>query len=136
MRLNEMACPCGSNRGFTQCCEAFIQGNAAPERAEQLMRSRFTAYAIGEIDYLRDSLLPREQKTFDYAAVAAWAAANHWTRLEIHHCDKGEAGDLRGYVLFTAHYLSMGQLHAHRELSLFRKKSGRWYYVKALEERP
>ncbi len=98
------------------------------------MRSRYSAYVRHEISYLKDTLWPRFQPSFDFAATANWASGNHWTGLQVLETGKGTERDRDGTVLFEAKYLAGGQLHTHRELSLFRKKAGRWYYVEALPE--
>ena len=47
-------CPCGSELSYAECCEPVIKGEKAAETAEQLMRSRYSAYVKTEIDYLLD----------------------------------------------------------------------------------
>ena len=51
-RAEAEPCPCGSGREFAACCAPFIQGTARAQTAEQLMRSRYVAYAMGAEDYL------------------------------------------------------------------------------------
>jgi SEC-C motif domain protein len=128
------SCPCGSGSSFDLCCAPYLDGGATPETAETLMRSRYTAYTRENIPYLKATLWPKYQRSFDFAATAKWAADSHWTGLNILKTSAGQEKDREGTVLFEAKYLSGGQLHTHRELSLFRKKSGHWYYVEALEE--
>jgi SEC-C motif-containing protein len=53
------------------------------------------------------------------------------TVIEVHG---GRSADREGTVLFEANYLAGGQLITHRELSRFRKKAGRWYYLEAVPE--
>ncbi|WP_119306624.1 YchJ family protein [Cohaesibacter haloalkalitolerans] len=127
-------CPCGSSKAYADCCAPYHQGDALPQRAEALMRSRYSAFALQEIDYLKETLWPKYQPGFDHFATAKWAAENHWAGLKILATEMGEVGDRQGTVLFEARYLAGGSLNTHRELSLFRKKSGRWYYVEALPE--
>lgn len=98
------------------------------------MRSRYTAYVRQNIAYLKETLWPKHQADFDETATAAWAAANHWTGLTVIDARDGGEADREGTVLFEARYLSGGRLNTHRELSRFRKKSGRWYYVEAIAE--
>jgi SEC-C motif-containing protein len=98
------------------------------------MRSRYSAYVLGNIDYIGQTLWPAYQAGFDRFAAARWAGSSHWTGLTVLGREKGGEKDRRGTVLFEARFLSGGQLQCHRELSLFRKKSGRWYYVEALDE--
>ena len=133
-------CPCGRDKPVKACCGRYLDAGATPElasklvpeSAEDLMRSRYTAHVLQNIAYLRDTLWPKYQPGFDALAVAKWAADNRWLGLEILQVEKGGKTDRQGTVLFEARYLGAGQLHTHRELSLFRKKAGRWYYLEAL----
>lgn len=127
-------CPCGSGAAFEHCCEPYVTGCSAPKTAEALMRSRYTAYVREDIAYLKATLWPKFQKSFDGPGTARWAAESHWTGLKVLKTERGEEGDRDGTVLFEARYLAGGKLTTHRELSLFRKKSGRWYYVEAVPE--
>jgi len=45
-------CPCCSNRSFSECCEPFLVGKKIPGTPEELMRSRYSAYATGLVDYI------------------------------------------------------------------------------------
>ena len=127
-------CHCGSGRSLTECCGRFLSGQALPQTAEDLMRSRYTAYVLKNIDYLRDTLWPKHQPGFDMPSVRQWAETNLWTGLTVIRASKGGPGDREGTVLFEARYLAGGRLETHRELSRFRKKAGRWYYVEALPQ--
>lgn len=132
--MSEELCPCGSGRPLESCCGVFLSHQALPETAEQLMRSRYTAYAKQQIGYLKDTLWPKYQPGFDSFSTAKWASENRWVGLSVLRTEKGGPTDREGMVLFEARYLSLGQLQTHRELSRFRKKSGRWYYVEASPE--
>ncbi|WP_310618461.1 YchJ family protein [Flexibacterium corallicola] len=101
-----------------------------PETPEQLMRSRYTAYAIGEVEYLQKTLWPARQKKLDMNEISNWVEQTTWVGLQIHETTE-EA--LKGTVHFTARYLLNGSLEAQNENSLFKKKAGRWYYVKPVE---
>ncbi|WP_298817422.1 YchJ family metal-binding protein [uncultured Roseibium sp.] len=130
--MNDDICPCGSNSSYDACCGPFVDGNALPETAEALMRSRYSAYVKGNIAYLKTTYWPKYQAEFDDVGTARWAAENHWTGLNVLKTEKGRKTDRDGTVLFEAKYLSAGKLNTHRELSRFRKKAGRWYYVEAI----
>ena len=130
--MNTDMCPCGSGKKLDVCCGPFIHGTRRPETALQLMRSRYTAYVIRNIDYLKETLWPAYQSGFDAFSTTKWASENHWTGLEILETEAGGVKDREGTVLFEARFLAGGQLLTHRELSRFRRKSGRWYYVEAL----
>ncbi len=98
------------------------------------MRSRYTAHVLVAVDYLKETLWPKHQPYFDPVAVGEWAARNHWAGLTVIATNLGSEKDRDGTVLFEARYLANGRLDTHRELSRFRKKAGRWYYVEALPE--
>ncbi|WP_417670082.1 YchJ family protein [Roseibium sp.] len=132
--MTSASCPCGSTKPLELCCAPYLDGRTLPDTAEALMRSRYSAYTRHDIAYLKDTLWPKYQASFDFAATAAWAAESHWTGLSVLAVNAGGPGDRDGTVLFEAKYLSGGQLRTHRELSRFRKKAGRWYYVEAIDE--
>ena len=46
-----MVCPCCSGIQYEQCCRPWHEGGAPPT-ALALMRSRYAAYALGNIDYI------------------------------------------------------------------------------------
>lgn len=125
-------CPCGSGLTVNVCCGPFIDGTSHPKTAENLMRSRYTAYVLQNIGYLKETLWPKYQDGFDAVETAKWAASNHWAGLSVLETEKGGEADREGIVLFEAKYLAEGQLKTHRERSRFRKKAGRWYYIEAL----
>ncbi|MEM9331139.1 MAG: YchJ family metal-binding protein [Pseudomonadota bacterium] len=127
-----MTCPCGSGSDYTVCCGIFHQGQAYPETAESLMRSRYCAFTKEKIEYLRQTTWPGRQKHFDEAGYRDRAANSIWLGLTIHEAQEGLQGHTRGTVVFTAKSMVNGNLHEQREESLFKKKNDRWYYVKPL----
>lgn len=98
------------------------------------MRSRYSAYVVKDIAYLKETLWPKYQAGFDMEATSRWARESHWTGLTVLATAKGKDAARDGTVLFEARYLAAAKMHVHRELSLFRKTGGRWYYVEALDE--
>ena len=120
-----MNCPCGSEKDFKNCCEKFISGEALPTTAEELMRSRYSAFATKHIDYLKNSLDPQNLHDFNLAATKHWADAAQFTGLEILRTE--EKGN-KGVVEFKAHYKMEGEDHVHHEIGTFRKQQGQWFY--------
>jgi len=123
------ACPCGSGLTFSACCEPHLTGAKLPPTPEALMRSRYSAFATGNIDYLEETLLPGTREDFDRKGAADWAAASEWTGLEIRHTQGGGPGEAEGVVEFVAHYTQAGDKRLHHETSSFRRDGGRWFYV-------
>jgi SEC-C motif domain protein len=133
--MPEPVCPCRLTStdkiALDDCCGPILEGIKAAATAEALMRSRYTAFAVGNIDYLETSLAPEARHDFDRKAIAHWAKQSQWLGLDILSTEAGAPGDKTGYVEFVAHFINDGQRLAHRERSLFRfdEAEGRWYFV-------
>jgi uncharacterized protein YchJ len=52
-------CPCGSGATYGLCCQPAHAGRAAPSTPEKLLRSRFSAYRLGLVDYLVATTHPK-----------------------------------------------------------------------------
>lgn len=119
-------CPCGSGAIYTACCGPWHDGlEADPPRhaptPEALMRSRYSAYAIGLPHYL----------------MATWHGSTapgdldlpptKWLGLEVR--DAAEAGNA-GVVEFVARWRdSSGRAGRLHETSRFVREGGRWFYI-------
>ena len=97
-------CPCRSGRPFDSCCGPFLSGAAVAPTAEALMRSRYTAFATGVIDYLERTLVPEARPGFDRRDAAEWSRTSTWTGLEIVSTHAGGANESEGFVEFVAHF--------------------------------
>jgi len=124
-----MNCPCGSGKDFTDCCKPFIDGEALPATAEQLMRSRYSAYVTVNVDYIHDTLHPDHRDDHDQNAAKKWAEESDWLGLDIISTRDGGENDEQGVVEFRASYREKGKNHALHEISRFEKVDGRWVYV-------
>ena len=120
-------CPCGSGRNYAECCEPFITGRSRAPDPETLMRSRYTAYTLAELPYLRDTLHPSQRHDYDEAGAAKWAQESRWEGLEIVNVTRDDEGN-RGKVEFRATYRREGERLTHHELAEFRKSGGNWYF--------
>ncbi|OQX37957.1 MAG: hypothetical protein B0D91_05565 [Oceanospirillales bacterium LUC14_002_19_P2] len=114
-------CPCGTDTPYNNCCARFHRGDARPETAEQLMRSRYSAWALRLIDYIITTTWPRQQRYLQRKALEDWADATEWCQLEIVDTDKGQADDTAGEVEFRATYRlkANGKTDIHQECSSF-----------------
>jgi SEC-C motif domain protein len=125
-----MDCPCGSKNSFDTCCEPYLKGDKQPETAELLMRARYTAFAVADVEYVHKTLVPEARKEFDPASAKKSAETAKWKGLEIHKTEKGGPEDDEGMVEFTATYEHEGQGIEHHEVSFFKRNSkGHWLYV-------
>jgi SEC-C motif-containing protein len=118
----EERCPCGGGP-YATCCGPFHAGAAAPT-AEALMRSRYSAFALGLAPYLRST----------------WAAATRpaevdldpdlrWRRLQIVDTARGGPADDMGVVEFRAAHRSTEGAGVLHERSRFVREGGRWVYL-------
>jgi SEC-C motif-containing protein len=120
-------CPCGSGRSLDICCGPYLAGSSAPT-AEALMRSRFTAYARGDADYLQRTSAGPALIAFDRADIVASFGTTEWIGLEIRSTEAGGVDDTLGYVSFTARFRQSGKIRALSERSEFRRLGGEWRY--------
>lgn len=122
------SCHCGSGRQPEACCIPLIQGTTSPMSAEALMRSRYTAYVTGDIDYIMATTLPASRADSDIEAMRSWASNAEWAGLEIISTHAGQEEDKQGLVEFVAHYNLNGVAQRHHEKSLFVKEEGKWFF--------
>ena len=99
------------------------------------MRSRYTAFVRGEIDYLVATHDAATRGGLDVAAVAAWSRDTVWGGLEIVATVLGDVTDDAGVVEFIARGTTRGIPFVQQERSRFRRVDGRWFYVDG-EPRP
>jgi len=93
------------------------------------MRSRYTAYVLGEIDYILGSLHPEHNQDVDRNATETWSKQADWKSLEIVATEAGGPSDDKGTVEFKAHFELNGVAQVHHERATFARHNGRWYYV-------
>ena len=122
-----MTCVCGLEPSTEKCCGRFIHGDDTPDTAEALMRSRYAAYVLGEIDYIVETHHPERRDEVDPEGARTWSKQAQWQGLDVLGTEDG-AEDDEGIVEFTARYTSSGQLVHHRERALFKKHEDKWYY--------
>src|SRR3990167_9399797 len=122
-------CPCCSGKTFIQCCKPFITGKAIPKTAEQLMRSRYTAYTRANIGYIQATQTETAVANFNPLEAKQWAQSCQWLGLKILRTDKGQKEDNAGIVEFVASFKTSGQLHKLQEVSQFIKQDTYWFYT-------
>jgi len=117
------ACPCGSGQPYVDCCSRWHAGNAQTTPAptpEALMRSRYSAYALGLIDYLLATWHPSTSPgELELPPVK-------WLGLEVRHAQA--TGDA-GVVEFVARFRDNGRGVRLHEISRFVREEERWLYI-------
>lgn len=126
--INTELCPCGSSLTYIDCCQPLINSTKIAQTAEQLMRSRYTAYVNAEINYLFASTYISQRHLYNQKSLRDWAEKSQWLKLEILGTTKGQKNDNSGIVEFKAYYNQNGIAKIHHELSTFIKKDGYWYF--------
>ncbi len=124
-----MLCPCQSQKSYAACCEPFITGNARPQLPEQLMRSRYTAFTQGDVDYIEKTMRGQAAQNFDKDSTREWALKVRWLGLEVLNAPNPQA--TKGTVEFIARFEEDGVEKKIHEVSEFARLEGgsRWFYI-------
>jgi SEC-C motif-containing protein len=122
-------CPCNREKSYAECCMLFHYGRSRPETAEELMRSRYTAFFFRLVDYLVSTTHPdkREKNLARELDKTIWEPS--WRQLKIVTKSKGSKEDKTGKVEFIATYSLNKETHQLHEKSRFRRYKGKWMYL-------
>ncbi len=124
-------CPCGSLLSERMCCARIISGSSEAATALELMRSRYTAFAKGSVNYLFETYVREWRDNNPYDQFANQFQQVNWQELEIIGVFEGGSQHDTGEVEFVAHYEFRGAELSLHERSAFRKEDGAWRYVGA-----
>ena len=125
------SCPCHSGKNYEDCCQRYHLGTALPE-PEALMRSRYSAYALGLVDYILATTHPehplwQEEKEKTRKSIAGFGQNTIFEGLMI--LENLPVSDKESYVTFKAILKQDGRAASFTEKSLFIKENGRWLYA-------
>ncbi|WP_344747452.1 YchJ family protein [Streptosporangium vulgare] len=112
---------------YGDCCGRLHRGTASAPTAEALMRSRFSAFSVGDAGYLLRTWHPSTRPP-----AVELDGSIRWTRLEVLETTGGSAFHTEGTVRFRAHYVERGEPGHMEEHSRFARHAGGWVYVEAL----
>ncbi len=126
---SQSLCPCKSHETYALCCEPFHLGRAKPETAEQLMRSRYSAYFFRLTDYLVSTTHPDTRGADLRARIEESIYQVNWRFLTIISSSKGGKGDKNGKIEFIAEYFEDEQPQKLHERSRFKRFKGDWKYL-------
>ena len=117
------SCFCGSSQPFSRCCSPIIKGIIPADSAEKLMRSRYSAYIMADINYLIETTHISQRAHLSKKELEQWAKTNRWQRLEIIKSDTFS-------IEFKAYFQDKnGKKQIHHEKSSFVFENNSWYYV-------
>jgi SEC-C motif-containing protein len=111
-------------RSLDSCCGLVHRDLAAARLAEQMMRARYTAFALGRGDVVISSWHPDTRP-----AEVNLDPTLRWQGLEVLDVKAGGPGDQEGVVEFRASYTAGDTGHLLQERSRFRRVNGVWYYL-------
>jgi SEC-C motif-containing protein len=116
-------CPCGGP-SYDTCCGPLHCGDKHAATAVQLMRSRYSAFALHDDAYLlRTWRAQTRPRRIDFDPDL------RWIRLEVLDTAGGQLLDTEGAVEFDAHYVEGERRAVLHERSLFLREHGAWVYV-------
>jgi SEC-C motif-containing protein len=104
------------------CCSRFINAGELPATAQELMRSRYSAYVLGARDYLLATWHPSTRPE-----ALQLDPHTQWLGLEVKAHAQQDA--THASVEFVARYRIAGKGHRLHETSHFVREEGRWLYV-------
>lgn len=119
----ENKCFCDTGLLFKDCCGLYLEKNQKAPTALALMRSRYSAYATHNADYLLETTHVSERQYYSKAEILKWATSNKWQKLEILSFTE-KTVEFKAYFLDSNH-----QPQVHYEFSTFRLENNAWYYL-------
>ena len=121
--MESKKCFCDTGSPFSDCCGLYLEKNQKAPTALALMRSRYSAYATHNADYLLETTYVSERQHYSKAEILKWAKSNTWRQLEILFYTENK-------VEFNAYFVDENQKsQIHHEFSTFKFENGEWFYL-------
>ena len=118
----DMECPCGGET-FDTCCKPFLSKEENPDSALKLMKSRYSAFVIGDVDYIWETHHPDHRSITSKRDIEGWSYSSDWLGLKI-------LDETPTTVEFQAMYEEeSGKFKCHHEKAQFQEVDGKWYYT-------
>ncbi len=124
--MSPRRCPCGTGLPYGECCGQLHAGTTTAATAEQLMRSRYSAFAVGDPAYLLATWHPTTRPRS-----LELDPAVRWTGLDVLATSGGGLLAAEGTVEFRAHWVAGGERGDQHEVSRFVREDGAWRYLDA-----
>lgn len=127
-----MNCPCNPLKKYSECCKIAHDNINNVITAEQLMRSRYSAFVLANINYLQkshhSSTRPSKKEKKE---ILSWTKSVNWIKLEVLNSTQGLVNNTTGTVSFKAYFLENGSMNIIEENSSFCKENNHWVYLAA-----
>ncbi len=124
--LDNHDCLCGSQQHYVNCCGPLHLGKKHAATPEQLMRSRYVAYALKNAEYIYQTYAKNKRAANPVKQIADFANSCRFTQLEIITSAHDEH---HGMVEFCAGYFYQNLYCQLHEKSSFIKENGEWRYT-------
>jgi SEC-C motif-containing protein len=120
-----MKCPCNPEKRYKDCCEKAHNNIESVVTAEQLMRSRYSAFVLADVKYLHKSHHSTTRlSNKEYKELEKWTKSVEWVKLEVINATKDT-------VRFNAFFIENGNIETIQEHSTFCKEDNHWVYLEA-----
>lgn len=123
------SCPCSDDRDYLSCCRPYHTFQNRPSTPEKLMRSRYSAYALQNYDYIAKTMCGKASENVDMAQVAQNLQGCTWVSLSVLDAPTVLPNQEKGEVEFVAQYAFEDEIFTLHERSLFQKIDGQWFYI-------
>ena len=127
-------CLCGNGSPYEICCGMYHNNPGTAPTAEALMRSRYSAFALGNFDYIAATQKLEDEPNQTGEDVKDSNQSTQWIKLEINATENGLEKDKTGMVSFSAHFKEGKHIGRLSERSLFKKVKGQWFYISGEHE--
>ena len=117
-----MSCICGNDKNYDESCGPIISGEVSATSAQELMRSRYSAYVRGDGRYLVISTTKENQYEDDAELIEEFSSNVDWLKLDI-------LDVTTNIVEFKAYYKEGSDIQVLHERSNFIQENGIWLYV-------
>lgn len=123
-------CFCGSQKSSLECCSEYIGRNRPAPTPEKLMRSRYTAFVLGQLDYIEKTMKGPALENFNRLETKRWLSCVKWLELKIYNSEFSFG--TRAYVEFEAFFIENQRITSIHEKSEFLFENGHWFYVNGI----
>ncbi len=126
---SDQDCPCGSGKLYPSCCGIFHDGVKYPETAEELMRSRYTAYAMNNLQYIKNTMRGKAAQGFSDQDLEGQKNAHQLLGLNVIRHIQDKKNPNHAFVEFRALHQFKDKYSIIQEYSEFNRIDGRWFYI-------
>ncbi|WP_299159766.1 YchJ family metal-binding protein [uncultured Tenacibaculum sp.] len=127
-----MKCPCNPYIDYKLCCERIHKDIHLANTSEQLMRSRYSAFVLANINYLQKSHHSKTRPSNrEKKEILAWSRSVTWVKIDVLNSSLGNSTDSTGTVEFKAFFIENGKMEVIHENSKFLRENNHWVYFKA-----